>query len=123
MTPFDIVKAINTKEDIDVFSDEDYSPWVINKAFSNTRDTVFFANEMNRFLGIPKIAQYQFYFHGVSKKKRFGKWNKSQDDEATIKLVQEAFGYSYHRAKDTVPILSVEQLTKIKKELEKGGKK
>lgn len=123
MTPFDFVKAINTKEDVETFSEEDYSPWVINKAFSNTRDTVLYANELNRFYSLPKFVQYQFYFYGIPKKKRFGKWNKNQDNSNDIKLIMEFYDYSYHKAKDVLSLFTKEQLLKIKKELEKGGKK
>lgn len=84
VSPFEFVKSINQKKnheliDVNVAS---YEPFVINRTYSYFADTVFFANEMNRFSGveqIPKEGQFDFYYYGMPKKSnRFSKWIKHE---------------------------------------------
>ena len=85
MTPFEIVDIINSKKEYD--RDEvvtDYNPWVINHIMSNNMDTVFFAAEMDKFLQLPKGAQFDFYYHGIPKGKRYGKWNKADKSQELL---------------------------------------
>jgi|WetSurSiteA1Bulk_404760.scaffolds.fasta_scaffold103255_2 hypothetical protein len=123
---FDIVKNINEKGegllDPDTIKSE-YNSFVINRALSNVKSTLFFSNEMNRLWGLDKDMQYAFYYYGITKKKRFGKWNKLQDDKETINAIQEYFNYSYHRAKEAVSLLTEDQINIIKKAIDRGGKK
>lgn len=124
LSPFDIISNITEKKptlDIDVVK-RDYVPWMINRGLSNIRDTVLFANEMNRYWSLDKDIQYSFLYHGIQKKKRFGKWNKVSDDTDAIELIKEFYGYSYTRAKEVLPIL-IDSLDEIKRLLEKGGQR
>ena len=122
MNPFEITDKINTKtwDDLNELV-EDYNPYIINKIFSNTIDSVLFANEMNFYWSIPKEMQLAFFAYGLPKKKRFGKWHKNQDDTESLNLIQEYYGYSRKRAKDVLGILRP-YLDDIRKELEKGGR-
>jgi hypothetical protein len=123
LSPFDIVGNINSKGGI--LSDEDlvgYNPWLTNVILSNTQDSIFFANEMNYYWNIPKEAQYRFFYYGLSKKKRYGKYNKNADPMADIKVIQEYYGYSYAKAKEVLSLLQP-KLEEIRLILYKGGKK
>lgn len=123
LLPFDYVKNINNK-DGEIPSDEvlaSYLPFVVNKAFSNTFDTVLFANTLNMLNNTDKVMQYHFLYHGIDKKKsRFGKWNKTEQDE-NITVIMEYYGYSYQKAKDVLSIL-VGEIDNLKQDLIKGGK-
>ena len=55
-----------------------YPPYIINRCLSGHIDCLMYANEMNRCSDIPKKWQYDFYLHGLSKKKRFSKWQKKE---------------------------------------------
>lgn len=121
MSPFDITSHINEKKGVLDVEEVGYSAYVINKVLSNTIDSVLFANEMNRYWEIPTQQQYDFYYHGLPKKKRFGKWHKNQDDTESLDLIQEYYGYSRKRAKDVLGLLRP-HLDDIRQELEKGGR-
>ena len=123
LSPFDIVKNINKKDselDVDTIS---YDPFIINKIFSNVRDTIFYANEMNKNTGISKHLHYSFYYNGVPRNpRRFGKWFKKQNNKEDLEIIKEYFGFSDAKAKMMYSILKP-QLKEIKNELYKGGKK
>ena len=122
LSPFEIASHINEKKGVLNVEEVGYDTYVINRVLSNTIDSVLFANEMNRYWNLPKQQQYDFYYHGLPKKKRFGKWHKNQDDKDSLELIQEYFGYSRRKAKDVLVLLRPD-LDQIAQELEKGGRR
>ena len=124
ISPFDFVNSINdTKVNIivDKWSEEEYNPFIVNKALSFTPDTVIYANEMNSRPHLGKALQYNFLINIVRKKKRFSKWIKKEKIEA-IEIIKEYYGYNTEKARQVVSILSKEQIDNIKSKLYKGGK-
>ena len=124
ISPFDFVKSINdTKENLitDKWSEEQYSPFIVNKALSFTSDTIIYANEMNSRPHLEKLLQYNFLINIVRKKKRFSKWIKKEKIEA-IDVIKEYYGYSTEKAKQVASILNNEQIDNLKSKLYKGGK-
>ena len=124
ISPFDFVNSINdTKVNIivDKWSEEEYNPFIVNKALSFTPDTVIYANEMNSRPHLGKALQYNFLINIVRKKKRFSKWIKKEKIEA-IEIIKEYYGYNTQKAREVVSILSNEQIDIIKSKLYKGGK-
>lgn len=119
----EVLNSINKKDRM--IPDEDiedgYVPFVVTRCLSNTKDTIFFANEVN-FLNITdKIMQYHFYYHGIDKNpRRYGAWHKAEKESEAIKLIRERYGYSYQRAREVLPIL-INKLDEIKQALDKGG--
>lgn len=110
MNIFDIAKNINKKTGRLVFEDDptiDFNQFMINKIFSKTKDTLFFANEVNKFTLQDKQMIYDFYYHVVSKSNsRYGAWDKpSKDDNEIIDLIKQTYGYSHEKAVDVLPIL------------------
>lgn len=98
-----------------------YNNFMANRALSQYKELIFFANELNQ-LNIDKDQHYAFLYHAIPKKKRFAKWNKNTDIKSDIELVQEYYGYSYSKAKEVLPIL-LTKMEYIKSELNKGGKR
>lgn len=127
MKPFDFVNAINeSKQDLikeDPLCERDYSPFLVNRAFSFYPDTIMYANEMNRYSDLPKEWQFQFLLNTITKKKRYSKWHKRDAYSKSLLLVKEYFGYSSEKAKEALRTLSKEQLKEIEQKLEKGGKR
>ena len=76
-SPFDIAKSLNEKTDLE-YPISDYSPWMINKIFSLTKDTLFFANAMNKLYLLDVDVQRDFYKTAVPKGKRYAKWHKKE---------------------------------------------
>ena len=120
--PFLCVKSINNKGE--PLSNDDvqfhYDIFLVNRSMSNTYDTVLFANELN-FLNITdKVMAYHFLYYGVDRKpNRYGQWNKVEDD-ASIKVIKEYYGYSRSKAREVLPLLA-SRIDQLKAELEKGG--
>ena len=124
ISPFEYVKSINdTKENIitDKWSEDQYNPFIVNKALSYTPDTIIYANEMNSRPHLEKILQYNFLINIVRKKKRFSKWIKKEKIEM-IEIIKEYYGYNTEKAKQAASILTKEQIDDLKSKLYKGGK-
>jgi len=122
--PFDYVNAIlQSKQQliIDQITEKEYVPFVVNRALSQHKDCVLFANEMNRRHDLDKKMQNDFLLNTVRSMKRpFAKWAKSEknDDLQCVKLV---FGLSDSKAHETMRLLSKEQIQQIKEEAQMGG--
>ena len=125
MNVFDYVNAINyTKEDLfqDSSADKDYVAFIVNRSLSNFPDTVLYANEMNKYPDIPVEWQFQFLRNSVSKRKRFSKWHKKPVVTEDVTAVSRYYKYSLEKALEVISMLSDEQLTCIKQQMDEGGK-
>lgn len=127
MKPFDFLNSINfTKEDLIGGSDSPekaeklYVPFLTNKGLSYFIDTIYLANEMNRYHHLDKKLQYDFLINTVRRKRRFSKWFKPQHDE-DLEAVMNYYGYSYDKARQVVDLLTDKEKESIKKSLSKGG--
>lgn len=129
MNFFDHLNSINTKNTRSLLPESDdcgesrkaYVPFMINRGLSYFSDTVLLANEMNQRAGIDVAMQYDFLYNLVRKGRRFSKWHKA-DKIADIEIVMAAFSYSYDKARAAIKLLSKEQLSELKKRMDKGGK-
>ena len=125
MTPFTFLNEINYgKKDImiDDIIEKQYNSFMVNRGLSYFRDTVIFANEMNKNHHLDSRLQFDFLINIIRKKKRFSKWNKPQiiDD---LEIIKEYYGYSNEKAKAAHKLLSPSQIEIIRKKVYKGGKK
>lgn len=125
ITIWDIIKNINEQsEPLDWNEIEKiYVPYITNKALSQYRDTVLFANEINAHFSIPAKWQYLFYFYALNKRKRFSKWEKSDTDlDQKIALLKEAYNYSTIKCREIIPIIdSMDAWEELEDSLDKGG--
>ena len=74
MSPFDYLNAINyTKKDImvDDFAEKEYNPFIVNRGLSYFKDTVLYANEMNKNHTLDHRLQFDFLINIIRKKKRW----------------------------------------------------
>jgi hypothetical protein len=119
----DILNSINqTKENLftsDPRIEKEYFPFVINKCFSYFPDTIFYANRMNQVSSLDKKMQYDYLLSTISKKKRFSKWIKPEENK-DIEVIKEVYGYSDQRAREVLDLVSVEDLKQF---IQKGGQK
>lgn len=120
-SPFSFVSNIANKKYPE--SLDGYLPYIINLAFSQRKDTVFYANEVNKYHALPDKAQFDFYFHGLPKKNLFAKWAKAEKVE-NIESVKTYFNVSSSVAKEYIKTLKKDQLKAITEwyENHKGGK-
>jgi len=123
MNPFEFVNSINiTKKDLIEDNEKDYNSFMVNRSLSYFNDTVLLANEMNKYHHLDDKLQYHFLLNTVRKRKRFSKWVKPETVN-DIEAVKEYYGYSNDKARQVLPLLSPESLTKIKNKVQKGGRK
>ena len=136
LTPFDFLKSINTSspsllkdckaDDSEVALSADspckqYVPFIVNRGLSQFNDTILFANEMNMRHSLPAKMQYDFLRTTIRPRKRFTKWAKKAKDPADIKLIQEAYNYSYEKAEQVYSLFTPTALKKQRNSLDKGG--
>jgi hypothetical protein len=125
MNPFEYLKAINeTKKDImvDDIAEKEYNPFIINRGLSFFKDTILYANEMNRYHHLDHRVQFDFFINIIRKKKRWSKWIKASDID-NLKLIKEYYGYSNEKAKSALSLMSNEQIEQLKQRIYKGGKR
>lgn len=125
LSPFDFLKSINdTKENL-IRQDNDntkyYNSFVINRSLSYFPDTIYFANEMNKFHQIDVDLQYNFLLNIIRKRKRFSKWDKSEDIN-NLNIIKSYFGYNDEKARQVVALLTEDQITTISKKVSLGGR-
>jgi len=97
-----------------------YPAFMVNRALSYHRDTVLFANEMNRFPSLDNKLKYDFLLNIVrAQKRQFTKWHKKGEND-DLSAIKEYYGYSDAKAYEVLKILDDAQITMIKKELYKG---
>ena len=125
MTPFDFLNEINhgkndlLEDDIDFQKEKEYKPFIVNKGLSYFMDTVLYANEMNVRPNTDNKLQFDYLINTIRQKKRFSKWHKSMLDE-NLNVIMEYYGYNVHRAKEVLPLHSIDQINQIKEKLDKG---
>ena len=122
----DYINAINqTKEPLLDSEDEEwvkkYPPYIVNKCIAPFPDSVLLVNELNQYHHLDKKLQFDFLINSIRPRKRFTPWlkaNKLND----LEYVKEYYGYSNEKAKTALDILDDEQISAIKRRLNKGGK-
>lgn len=103
-------------------NEQDYNPFITNKALSGYIDTIMLSNIMNLSSFLDKKLQYDFYFYIIRKyKRKYSKWLKRQEVEY-INIIKEYYLCSSVKAKEILEILSQEQVEELKSRLNKGGK-
>tara|TARA_B100001113_G_C20999214_1_gene574179 strand:- start:170 stop:544 length:375 start_codon:yes stop_codon:yes gene_type:complete len=124
MKPFDFINSITYKKNIamDSTNESSYNPFITNRALSQFVDCILLSNEMNMRHHIDNKLQYDYYINRIRPKNRFKKWDKKQDNES-IELIKQYYGYNNDKASSALSILSEQQLDIIRKKLNKGGVK
>jgi hypothetical protein len=123
MSPFDYLKSINeTKENVMLTPQDErkYLAFIVNRGLSFFMDTIFQVNEMNRNHHLDSRLQFDYFLNTIRKKKRYSKWLKPETLQ-DLEVIKEYYGFSNEKAKNTLKILSSDQLSYIKDKLKQGG--
>ena len=119
----DFLNSINqTKVNLlvkDTNLEKDYVPFIITKCFSYFPDTIFYANRLNQIAFLDKKMHYDYLLHSISKRKRFSKWVKPEENK-DIEVIKEIFGYSDQRAREVLDLLPMDKIHELN---QKGGQK
>lgn len=123
LSPFDTISKISETRPISFKQLEEtghyYDTFLVNRAFSQSEDTVLVAALMNERSHLDKDIQAAFLISTIRPKKRWGKWPKVNKDERE-QIVANYYGMSLREAKQSVHLHTPEQLTKMEKIIEAG---
>lgn len=92
---------------------KEYNAYMMNKAFANFPDTIFIANEINKYSYLPDEMQWRFYKNLVLKKKRFSKWFKSLEEKEPIELLAKMFNCSVKEMRKNIHVIPKEKLNEL----------
>ncbi len=107
---------------VDELTEKEYNPFLVNRALSQHKDCVLFANEMNRRHFIDKKMQNDFLLNTVRSMKRpFAKWAKPEAANDDLECIKMVYGLSDSKARDALRLLSKEQIQQLKEETLTGG--
>ena len=118
-----ILNSINKKTDYldEIFIEENYVPFLVNKIMASFQDTVLYANDMDKNADLSKQMQYDYYYYGVRKRNRFSPWvNEIIDPD--IEIIQNYYDYSLTKAQEVLRIISDSKLDMIRKLMTQGGR-
>lgn len=115
---FEYVKSINMKGVYLGDNLENYSSYIVTRAIASYQDCIFFVKEMNLYPALNNKIEYDFYYYGISKRKRFADWMKKDEDK--INLISKFYNVSYKKATEFLSILTESQLKEIEKSLTYG---
>jgi len=126
ISPFDFIKSINDTK-VNIVSEDDenakyYNAFVINRSLSYFPDTIYFANEMNKYHQLDVDMQYNFLLNIVRKRKRFSKWDKASTIN-NVNIIKSYFGYSDEKSRQVADLLTDDQITSIQQKVSLGGRK
>ena len=114
-------QKIDLMDSEDEFWEKKYPAFIVNKALSSFSDCILFVNEMNKMHHLDKRLQFQFFLNSIGSKKRFSKWLRSYKIK-NLEYVKEYYGYNNEKARQALDILNDEQLERIKKIIDRGGR-
>ncbi len=122
----DYLNAINqTKESLMDTEDEQwekkYPPFIVNRCVAPFPDTIMLLNEINQLPHLDNKLQFDFLINSLRPRKRYTPWLKAKKLE-NLEYVKEFYGYNNEKAKTALDILNDEQISYIKRKLNKGGK-
>jgi hypothetical protein len=105
-SPFKILNEISEHKEISNISN--YNSFLGRRFFSNFVETIFYANEANKF-NIASEMEIDFFKNSIKPKKRFSKWYKSEKSK-NIELIISYYDCSYNKAKEIQKIITKEQI-------------
>lgn len=124
-TIFDTINAVSSARPLtygDLLEQNlPYEPFMVNRAFSLSEDSVRLAALMNERPHLDKEMQATFYIHALRPRRRFEKWPKSLTDD-TVELIAQYYGMSYREAKLHVNLHTKEQYAEMREVLKEGAR-
>lgn len=119
MSPFDYIKIINTKAEIPT-SWEGYSQFIINRHFSYFADTSFISLE-SATRKMTDDQHFKFLYYLIPKANRFAKWEKQTKYDG-IEVIKKFYGYSDKLAQEVLDLFTDDDIEKIRKRTQTGGR-
>jgi hypothetical protein len=100
--------------------EKQYTPYMVNRGFTNFEDTILHANEMNMRHHLFPAAQFDYYRGALRKRKRFSKWPKAEKS-TDLDTIQHVYNCNRTVAKMYLKALSKEDLQQLHNKMITGG--
>ena len=102
----------------------EYKPYDMNQALSQSADSILYVNDMNGLPHLPIPLQYDYFINSIRRRsRRVETWLvDSSKSNIDLKRVKEYFNYSNQKAKDALLLLGESELEYIRSKTYKGGK-
>lgn len=110
---FDVLNSLSKTKEL---KDGDlglYDPYMANKYFSKSLDSIFLANEMNSFPDLDKEMQIDFYLTATVPRARFAKWFKPPPSEEVISFIIKDLKVSKREALSYLDLLTPQEKENI----------
>lgn len=121
---FDYINAISLTKNDEFLNDPEFSkqyvPFVVNRAFSYHHDTILAANIVNERSWLSPELQARMLLNTMRARKRYSPWLKHSISD-DVMVVSEYYGCSIRHAKSLTELHTPEQLTIMRRRLDKGG--
>lgn len=102
--------------------EREYPSYIINKCLSGHIDCLLYSNEMNMNRHLSKKMQYDFYINSIRKRRRFAPWI-NKEELKDLEYIKNYYGYNDEKARQSLKILTKQQIEFIKDSFDTGGKK
>lgn len=97
-----------------------YEPFMVNRAFSLSKDTVLAASLMNERPFLENREQVAFYVNTLRPRNRFEAWPKMANDEEA-EVIAKYYGMSRREARLFARLHTTEQFAAMRSVLEEGA--
>lgn len=118
------LNAVTRTKDASLLDDPDfekfYTPFTINMALGHHDDTVLAANLMNERHWLSPQLQFMFLLNTIRPRFRKSEWLKATVSDDARDLA-EYYGCSVRHARNLVSLHTSDQMTYIRRRLDKGG--
>jgi hypothetical protein len=122
--PFDYVNQIMQGKKnliVDELTESQYNPFLTNRSLSYHFDCILYSNEMNQRHHLDNKLQNDYFINTIRSQKRpFAKWVKSEKNE-DLECLKLYFGFSTLKARESVGLISDEDIQKLKEKTDIGG--
>lgn len=121
---FDTIKALSATRPLTYQDLQDancpYEPFMVNRAFSLSEDTVLAASLMNERAHLDKDTQAMFYISALRPRRRFEKWPKLLD-EPELAVIAKYYGMSRREARFFAHLHTTEQIRVMQEVVSEGA--
>lgn len=101
--------------------EKQYNAFIVNRALSYHQDSILLVNEMNVACMLDGKMQYDFLRSTLRPRKRFSKWAKPNITDK-LKVIKDYYGYNNEKAMAVESIFTDEDIERMKKKMNKGGR-
>lgn len=120
---FDFLTAINqTKTNMLQTDDPEvlkaFTPFMIRRGLAQSMDTLVVAQRMNVLHSVDDWMQWNMALAAVPAKKRYAKWSKATEKDATLLLVSKYYYISLEKAAEYLKFLTPAQIEHLKTEMQ-----